>query len=270
MDDQEIEPKQTEPAPKEPTPKEQAAATKEKESQASQWTHPLVISLIGASLALGGNIITNILTNRASDKAEHFRAQSNLVLSVIKTNGNEEDACKNLNFFVRIGWLDDPNGAIHNSCGTKGEGGVPTLPATSESGAGGAGYGSGGYGIGGYGVGGLLLGAINTLTVRVENADSHEPIANAKVDLEQTKVELVQPNGLVSNSLGVSSSVVQSTATGATGDAVLSFVSSLDSLVVSKDGYDSVRKPMSQFGLGGSQTSATVIIDLHPVPAPKH
>jgi len=43
------------------------------------------------------------------------------------------DSCKNLDFFVRIGWLADPNGAIHNVCGTKGEGGVPTLPTATEA-----------------------------------------------------------------------------------------------------------------------------------------
>ena len=249
---------------------EREVTAKEKESHVTWWKNPLIVGLVGAALALGGNIATNILSNRASAEAEHFRAQSSLVLSVIKTNGNEDDACKNLNFFVRIGWLDDRNGAIQNVCGTKG--GVPTLPASSSGAveSSGGGYGSGGYGVGGYGVGGLWLGAITTLTVRVDDAESHEPIANAKVDLEQTKVELFQPNGLISNSLGVSSSVVHSTATGATGDAVLNFVSSLDRLVVSKDGYESVRKPVSQFSLGGPQTSATVIVDLHRASTPKH
>jgi hypothetical protein len=82
-----------------------------------------------ADLALPGNTLNNYSNNRASAEAEHVRPQANLVLSVIKKNGNEVDSCKNLDFFVRIGWLDDPNGTIHKVCGTKGEGGVPTLPA---------------------------------------------------------------------------------------------------------------------------------------------
>jgi hypothetical protein len=111
------------------------------------------------------------------------------------------------------------------------------LPAAT-SGAGaveGGGYGSGGYGVGGYGIGGVWIGIIMTLTVRVDDADSHEPIANAKVDLEQPR------------SPGVSSNVVYSTTTGATGDAVLSVVSSLNSLTVSKDGYESVRKSLALY-----------------------
>jgi hypothetical protein len=206
------------------------------------------------------------LNNRASAEAEHFRAQSNLVLSVIKTNGNEDDACKNLNFFVNIGWLDDPKGTIHNACGTKS--GVPTLPASS-SGTVEGGYGSGGYGVGGYGVGGLLPTTVLTLTVRVEDADSHEPIANAKVDLEQPPSPLIfqpqtpilgQPQG---------STVLQSAATSATGDATLHFVSSFENLAVSKGGYESVVKPMSQFALL-STNPAIAIIDLHRVPTANH
>jgi hypothetical protein len=267
MDDQAVEPKQVEPKQPEPAPKEHEAVAKEKESHSSQWTHPLVIGLLGATLALAGNIATNILNNRASAEAEHFRAQSNLVLSVIKTNGNVDDACKNLNFFVNIGWLDDPKGTIHNVCGTKS--GVPTLPASS-SGTVEGGYGSGGYGVGGFGVGGLLSTTVLTLTVRVEDADSHKPIANAKVDLEQPSLPLIfqpqtpilgQPQG---------STVLQSTATSATGEATLNFVSSsFENLAVSKDGYESVVKPTSQFALL-STNPAIALIGLHRVPTAKH
>lgn len=112
MEDREYELKKSELALKE----REVSAT-EKEAKTSKWFNPLTIAIYIAAMGLFGNIVTNVLNNRASDKAEHVRAQSNLVLSVIKTNGNEDDACKNLNFFVNIGWLDDPNGAIHNVCG---------------------------------------------------------------------------------------------------------------------------------------------------------
>jgi hypothetical protein len=269
MDEQEFELRQTELIlrEREVIAREREVSAKEREPHPSRWTNPLIISLLVGALALGGNIWTNISNNKASAEAEHFRAQSNLVLSVIKTNGNDEDACKNLNFFVNIGWLDDPKSAIHGVCGTKG--GVPTLPATSGA-VDNGGYGSGGFGAGGYG--GLpWFGTATNLTVRVEDADSHQPIADAKVNLEQWQPpsRLLQPNPILGQPQGTTENkVVQSTTTGATGDATLNFVSSIDSLVASKDGYESVTKPASQLGAlplaGGTAT-----IDLHRVPTPK-
>ena len=113
--------------------REREVAAKEKEGKASKYFNPVTIAIYVAAIGLFGNILTNYSTNKASGEAEHFRAQSSLVLSVIKTNGNEDAACKNLNFFVQIGWLDDPKGTIHARCGKRGESGVPTLSASSSS-----------------------------------------------------------------------------------------------------------------------------------------
>ncbi len=236
MDDREYELKKADLALK-----EREVAAKEKESHVTWWKNPLVVGLIGAALALGGNIATNILSNGASAEAEHFRAQSNLVLSVIKTNGNEDDACKNLNFFVNIGWLDDPNGTIHNVCGKKGKDGVPTLPVASDP-------------IGA--VGGAMTGlfspalAVITLNVIVEDADSHEPIANATVTQ-------------------VTGSTSRSVVTDAKGNAILNFVSSNDSVTVSKDGYMPKTESLTHSGLT-SLALPSITVDLHRAPKSKH
>jgi hypothetical protein len=273
MDDREYELRKAELALK-----EREVSAKEREGNISKWFNPLTIAIYVAAIGLFGNIIGNFLNNHASAEAEHVRAQSNLVLSVIKTNGNTDDACKNLNFFVNIGWLDDPKAAINAVCGTKGGGGVPTLPASSLTGEGAAGAAGLMSAAGGSVLGGLpWSGIVTALDVRVEDADSHEPISNAKVDLEsppplilQTP-SLAQPQGMQTPSLAQpqESTVVHFT-TGATGDAILNFVSSFQSLTVSKDGYESVTRPMSQSGLFGFQNSAIVIIDLHRTPKSKH
>jgi len=257
MEEQEYELKKAELALR-----EREVAAKEKEGKTSKWFNPVTIAICVAAIGLFGNIVTNILSNHASSDAERVRAQSNLVLSVIKTSGNEDETCKNLNFFVRIGWLDDPNGAIHKSCGTKGEGGVPTLPATSNDAVG---FGVGGYGVGGYG-GISLFGVIDVLTVRVDDADSHKPIAKAKVDVEQSPQQ--QPILGLDSSVP-QKSVPQSIFTDVKGDAILTSVNSFNNLTVSKDGYVSVTQPMTQGVVSGSASHLTVLIDLQRTPT-KH
>jgi hypothetical protein len=240
--------------------KEREVAAKEKEGKTSKWFNPVTIAIYVAAIGLFGNIFTNYSNNGASDKIERVRAQSSLVLSVIKTNGNDVDSCKNLDFFVRIGWLDDPKGAIHNVCGTKGEGGVPTLPATGDGSAGGrGGYGVGGYGQGGYG-GGALFGSIALLTIKVEDADSHEPIENAAIEAKEPPPVL---NGL----LTLNTNTVHTT--DSKGLASLNFVTSDETFTVSKDGYETVTKPMRDFGLLAS-ASPSITIDLHRAPKSKH
>jgi hypothetical protein len=238
MDDREYELKKSELALKqrEVAAREREVATKEKEGQTSKWFNPVTIAIYAAAIGLFGNILTSNANNTASEKAEHLRAQSDLVLQVIKT-GNTVDACKNLSFFVNIGLLDDPKGAIHNVCGTKGEGGVPTLPADS----GGGGSSDFGDGLLRFGIK-PPFGIAATLVVRVEDADSHEPIVNAKISREDSS---------------------RSETTDATGTAVLNFISSQTRLTVSKEGYESttgypyiLSKP--------SQSSLT--IDLHRAP----
>jgi hypothetical protein len=256
VDDREYELKQLELTLKERevSAREREVAAKEREPRPSQWTNPLVISLLVAALALGGNILTNVLSNRASDKAEHVRAQTSLVLEVAKT-GNKDDECKNLNFFVDISFLDDPSGTIRKLCGT--QSGVPTLPASTTGiveNRGGA-FSSG-------------LGSVALLYVQINDADSHAPIANAKVSVERTSEESLQ--SILSNGLtGGSRYVAQSSSTNATGMAVLNSVYSFDILIVSKDGYETVTQPLSKFNLGG-QLAASVPIELHRVPASKH
>jgi hypothetical protein len=257
MDDREYELKRLELALKdrEVAAREREVAAKERES-GSKWTIPLVVGLISTALALIVNIITTGLNNRASERAEHRRAQSNLVLSVIKTGGNEDDACGNLTFFAKIGLLDDPNLSIQKTCGNKGEGRVPTLPVNASVEQGNTSN-------------GLIsplsqpsFGIATTLDVKVDDATSHEPIANARVDVQAPPLLMT-----ISGTLGANPQV-RSTATDANGFTFLNFVSSYDTLTVSKDGYITQTASLAKVGLN-TLTTPTVTIDLQRAPAAK-
>lgn len=117
MDDREYELREREVAAR-----EREVTAKENEGKTSKWFNPVTIAIYVAAIGLFGNILSNYSNNTASASAEHGRHQSDLVLSVIKTGGNEVDSCKNLDFFVRIGWLDDPNGAYSQSLRKQGRG----------------------------------------------------------------------------------------------------------------------------------------------------
>jgi hypothetical protein len=262
MDDREYELKQSELAlrEREVSAREREVAAKEKESNISKWLNPLTIAIYVAALGLFGNILNNILSNHASANAEHVRAQSTLLSTVIKTNGNDEVTCKNLIFVVNIKLLDDPDGAIQKLCGTKG--GVPTLPVSSSVDTGTTGAGSA---ISGFS---LLGQSWSALTVRVEDADSHVPIATATIGVEEFKVDFSQTSGAVlpSNVLSGTTTLVSATITDSTGDAHLNFITADETLVVSKDGYESLTKPMSQSGLSGYTNNPILLIDLHRIP----
>lgn len=249
MDDREYELKKSELAlrEREVSAREKEAAVQEKESNTSKL-NPLTLAIIGAALGLFGNMFTSYFNNKASDEAEHLRAQSNLVLSVIKTNGNDADACKNLNFFVNIGWLDDPKGAIHNVCGVKG--GVPTLPA-----AGGLVEWPNTYTS-------LNSRILTNVSIRVEDADSHKPIQGAKVEVNAGTLAFgLEPISSITNAEGV---------------VGFGFASTSDTVTISKDGYQTTSEKMGQMpeanlSQKGQFTilSTLYTVSLHKISKPK-
>jgi hypothetical protein len=116
-------------------------ALKQEELKRSRWLNPTVIGLFAAALGLIGSVVvagvnnSNSLrvttsNNDASQRIEHSRAQSNLVLEAIKT-GNPDTACQNLVVFVGLGLLDDPGNTIQHQCAAAPKGG-PSLPSSSS------------------------------------------------------------------------------------------------------------------------------------------
>lgn len=95
-------------------------------ANAAWYRNPVALALFGAIIALAGNFIVALANNLNTEKVQHAKAQSDLTLEAIKT-GSINDACENLVFFVKLGFLDDTNGTIVNTC-PKDIKGLPSLP----------------------------------------------------------------------------------------------------------------------------------------------
>jgi hypothetical protein len=110
--------------------KEQELRLKEaqiRELEGSKWAKPLVIGLLGATLALFGNVAVTMINNANTQRLERSRNQATLILEAIKTNGDTNAACKNLVFFVSLGLIEDTNHAITGAC----PGNVQGVPSIS-------------------------------------------------------------------------------------------------------------------------------------------
>jgi len=186
--------------------KEREVVVKERGANASPWLSPLVVAILAAAAGLIGNVFVALINNRAADHAERVRAQSSLIQGVIKTDNNDA-TCKNLIFFVKLGMLDDPQGAIRNICPTTQEG-VPSLSPF-------------------FSVSASPSSTLTGVRVSVLDADSHKPVEGATVE--------VHPWGVT----GVSSAMA-SAVTDKDGYAGLGLVFSDNSIVVGKSGYETV------------------------------
>ncbi|NUU40369.1 hypothetical protein [Tardiphaga robiniae] len=81
-------------------------AIKAAEYRRSRFTNPLSLAIIGATIAAIGSSAAAFLTARSQLKLEQFKADSALILEVIKSSKDEE-AKKNLQFLIAIGAITD-------------------------------------------------------------------------------------------------------------------------------------------------------------------
>ena len=84
--------------------KEGELELKRRDSTMSRWANPLVLAIIGATLAAFGNAYVALRNGELEDrKAEH-----SLVLEAIKTGNDTKQAAKNLDFLVNVGLIFNP------------------------------------------------------------------------------------------------------------------------------------------------------------------
>jgi hypothetical protein len=114
---------------------------RESESKRARWSNPLVLAVAGAALAAAGNVIATFYTgieqrrieglkHEAEQKRERERAESQLILEVVKTPSPDK-AAENLDFLVRTSLINDETRrkAISNYVSSRAIGSGISLPA---------------------------------------------------------------------------------------------------------------------------------------------
>ncbi|MBA3912821.1 MAG: hypothetical protein H0X25_02945 [Acidobacteriales bacterium] len=89
---------------------------KERDIASSTWRSPLVIGVLLAAVGLFGNLVVAAINNANTQRLERARAQSNLMIEAIRTNGDTNAACRNLVFFLSLGLIEDSNHTITGAC----------------------------------------------------------------------------------------------------------------------------------------------------------
>jgi hypothetical protein len=84
---------------------------KREELSKSRWSNPLLLGILAALVGFLGNIYATFLQGRSAREAEALKLRSSLILEAIKT-GSPSTAATNLDFLVKISYLDDPDGKI--------------------------------------------------------------------------------------------------------------------------------------------------------------
>lgn len=72
----------------------------------SRWTSPLIVAILGATIAAIGSAIVSLINSDNQLRLEEFKAQSNRILEAIKT-GNPDTAAANLRFLVDLRLVDN-------------------------------------------------------------------------------------------------------------------------------------------------------------------
>jgi GH24 family phage-related lysozyme (muramidase) len=86
--------------------RERELAQRERERSAARWRSPLVVAILAAAVAAGGNAFVAYTNNDAQRKLDAQQSEEARILVMIKT-GNTESAAANLRFLLQAGLITD-------------------------------------------------------------------------------------------------------------------------------------------------------------------
>ena len=109
--------------------KEAELELKRKEQARSQWSNPLIVAILAASIAAIGTTAVAYLNANSAREVEAQRAEEARILEVIKT-GDPDTAATNLRFLLDTGLIRDvtTQNSLNAFLKTRPQGSGPSLP----------------------------------------------------------------------------------------------------------------------------------------------
>ena len=84
--------------------KESEIELKNKEHARSEWRNPLVVAIMAATIAAGGNAIVAVVNGQLQRQLEDQKSEQSRILEMIKT-GDADKAADNLEFLLDAGLI---------------------------------------------------------------------------------------------------------------------------------------------------------------------
>ena len=105
---------------------------KRKEHAVSQWSNPLIVAILAASIAAISSTAVALVNGICSRQVDRQRSEEERILEMIKT-GNADKAAENLRFLLSAGLITDPStrSSLETFLNKRKAGSGPVLPTTS-------------------------------------------------------------------------------------------------------------------------------------------
>jgi hypothetical protein len=109
---------------------------KRKEHAVSQWSNPLIVAILAASIAAISSTAVALVNGIYSRQVDRQRSEEERILEMIKT-GNADKAAENLRFLLSAGLITDPStrSSLETFLNKRKAGSGPVLPTTSADAA---------------------------------------------------------------------------------------------------------------------------------------
>lgn len=107
---------------------------KQSEQFLSKWTNPLVVAILAAAIAAGGNAWVAYWNGSSARQLETLKGEQTRILEMIKT-GNPDKAAENLKFLLDAGLIQDTSTSKQVTLFLKNRrpGSGPSLPVASRN-----------------------------------------------------------------------------------------------------------------------------------------
>lgn len=105
------------------------------EHRSSQWRNPLVLAILAAAIAAGGNAVVAIVNGDLQRDLEDQKSEQTRILEVIKVGGNPDKAAENLEFLLKAGLIRNAaqSGTLSQYLSERKPGTGPSLPSAGTT-----------------------------------------------------------------------------------------------------------------------------------------